>query len=677
MANQGQGFAQLTWDNLTSWAGSKILTRGKSYKRQVSHLSRTSDGGILAWVQGTKQYVTLVKRESSGTLSAVCSCPYDWSPCKHSVAVVLAYLDSVKNKQDVPQASQSDRRLKLIKDLSRGEITDTTWEEDEDEDDDIEEDFHESRQGSAEKRAVSGGRSRSARPRKSKRTDVVRLRIEGMSRDQLVEFVIDLVKEYPEIGRKIEEEEALKAGHINKIVRSIRAEIEDLTSEPAWANYWSGESSIPDYSRVRERLQSLLDSGHADEVVQLGKDLWRLGNEQIGSSDDEGETGSQISESMEVILRAVTRSSLSPRDQILWIIDTHLSDEYGLLDGSENYLAKLKDKQAWSEVADSLLERLEGLPVAQKKTDFSTGYRRKRIMNWAIKALQRCGRRKDIIPLLEREAPITQCYCTLVEHLLSAKRTTEAKAIALDGFQQTIENAPGIAWDLEAKLRRMAEQDKDLPLAAAYRSLEFFNRPSLDSYKTLKKAAEASGQWPAVREAAITFLETGSRPDLQITDARNNAKSKITELWPLPCTEISAVSEKTVRHHFPNTSALIRIVIHEKDTDAVIRRYHLAKNSRFFDGSVRNEVAEAVKQSHPNVSLEIWKNLAEDQIRLVKPAAYEVAAKYLRKMRDVYQKNQRIDEWAGLIQSIRAAHKPKRSLMQILDTLESKRILNS
>jgi uncharacterized Zn finger protein len=232
VAEHGSGFDQLTWDDLTSWAGAKILSRGKSYKRHVSGLRRTNDGGILAWVQGTKQYVTLVSLESSGKLSAVCSCPYDWTPCKHSVAVVLAYLDSVKNKRDVPQVSKSDRRLKLIADLSSQESADALWEED----DDTDEDFHESRQGTVEQDTMPVGRSRSARTRKRKREDVVRQRIEGMSRDQLVEFVINLIHEYPEIGRKIEEEEALKAGNVTKIVRSIRAEIEELTSEPAWAN---------------------------------------------------------------------------------------------------------------------------------------------------------------------------------------------------------------------------------------------------------------------------------------------------------------------------------------------------------------------------------------------------------------------------------------------------------
>jgi len=347
MAQEESGFEQLTWEHLTSWAGTKILTRGKSYKQQVSDLRRIHDGGILAWVQGTKRYATLVKRESSGTLSAMCSCPYGWSPCKHSVAVVLAYLDSMKKNQDVPDASKNDRRLKLVSDISS------------------------------------------------------------------------------------------QAG------AGVVGEDED---------------------------------------------------------DDDGETGTQITECMEVVLQAVPGSSLSLWDQILWIVDTQLLDEYGLLDGSEKCLARFKDRKAWSLVADTLLQRLENMPGERKKNDFPIGYRREKIMYWAID---------------------------------------------------------------------------------------------------------------------------------------------------------------------------------ENDNDSVIRRYDLAKQARYFDISIRNEVADAVKDSHPDVSLEIWKNMAEEQIRLVKPAAYEVAATYLRKMRDMYKKTHRMAEWTALINGIRAAHKPKRSLMQILDTLEAKRILDT
>ena len=93
MTEDGSGFEQLIWDDVTSSTGAKILTRGKSYKRQ-SDLCHTNDRLILAWVRETKPYVTLVTRESSGTLSAVCSCPYHWTPRKHRVALALAYPDS-------------------------------------------------------------------------------------------------------------------------------------------------------------------------------------------------------------------------------------------------------------------------------------------------------------------------------------------------------------------------------------------------------------------------------------------------------------------------------------------------------------------------------------------------------------------------------------------------------
>jgi len=675
MTKAESSFEQLTWDDIASWAGSRILSRGKTYKVQVSDLCHTNDGGILAWVRGTENYATLVRRGSPGNLSSICTCPYAGNPCKHSVATVLAFLDKVKNKQDVPHVPKADRRLALIEGGSSEEITDPLWGEDEG--GEAEQDYYESEQVTGEKHSTPKGRFRPSRTRKASRGEIVRQRIESMGSEQLVEFVINLVKEYPEIGRKIEEEEDLKAGRVTKIVRTISAEIEKLASEPSWRNSWSGEGNTPDYSRVRERLQSLLDSGHADEVVGLGKELWHLGNEQVGSSDDEGEVGCQISECMTVILQAVTKSSLSIRDQILWTIDTCLSDKYGLLDGSKNYLAKFNDKKSWTEVADSLLSRLETAAEIHKITDFSSRYGRQQVMNWAIEALARCGRRKDIIPLLEREAPITQCYGTLVERLLSANRRAEAKVAAVEGFRHTIDSASGIAWDLEVKLRRMAEQDKDLPMVAAYSGLEFFHRPSLNSYKAFRKAAEVARQWPAVREAAIRFLETGSRPDLQEPETLCNAKSKGNEPWPLPYTQISIFSRETMRHQFPDTITLIRIAIDEKDTDEVIRRYNLVKNSRFFDGSIDNDVAEAVQGSHPDVSLKIWKNLAEAQIKMVKPAAYEVAAGYLRKMRDLYQKTHRIADWTALVNSIRAAHKPKRSLMQILDTLEAKRIVDS
>ncbi|MFA6224156.1 MAG: SWIM zinc finger family protein [Desulfomonilaceae bacterium] len=675
MSKNESGFAQLTWDDLSTWAASTSLSRGKSYKTQVQDLNMTKDGGIIAWVQGSELYATKVMIDSSGKLSASCSCPSYWNPCKHSVALVLSLLDSLKSKKDIPEASANDRRFRLIEEKKSARTSD--WITDEEDEEDADSEFAETLDGSEEEHD-SNLPEPPRRSGKTRRATVVRRKIESMSKDQLVEFVVNLVDEHPEIGARIEEEEDVRSGRISKTVRSIRSEIENLASEPAWENHWSGENNIPDYSHVRARLESLLNSGHADEVLDLGKDLWSLGNEQVESSNDEGETGEQIAECMKVIFRALDKSTLASSDQILWMIETFLEDEFGILDDPQDYFDDNQyDENAWSEVANTLLNRLGNLPLSDNRETFHEDYKRRQVVDWAIMALELSGREQEIVPLLKREAPLTQCYGLLIERLLEAGMRVEAKATAVEGFQLTIDKAPGIAWKLEDKLRRMAEEDKQLSMVAAYRALEFFNHSSLESYKDLEKAAEAVGEWTTVKEAVIAFLQKGVRPDVKAKTGKAKAVGSNINLWPLPSPEISTEIKASRYQQFPDVSPLIAISIYEKDTPEVLRWYEIAKKTPYLASSFDTQVAEAVKNSHPDESLKIWWKLAENQINLVKTSAYEVAAMYLRQMRDVYQKTGRVDEWTTLIAGIRAKHKAKRNLMQILDGMMGKRIIDT
>ena len=95
-----------------------------------------------------------------------------------------------------------------------------------------------------------------------------------------------------------------------------------MISEPAWRNHWNDEGYVPDYSRVKDRLESLLSKGHADEVVTLGKELLEAGIRQVEMSHDDGEVGMEISSCLDVVFRALPQSSLPPVEQMLWMIDT-------------------------------------------------------------------------------------------------------------------------------------------------------------------------------------------------------------------------------------------------------------------------------------------------------------------------------------------------------------------
>lgn len=660
--------------DLLSWAGEKMVSRARSYKSSVRDLCTLDNNGLLAWVDGTTAYATSVRPGDSQSLSSACSCPYPGIPCKHAVAVILAYLDALKDKVAIPQASSKDIRLLRLSGVALDEDTDADETDGPNSEWDVEDEDEIIMRSNGESR-THGHSSEQRRGRKKE--DIVERRLNSMTKEELVKFVMEITARYPAIAQTIIEEDQLKSGKVAKIVQGIRAEINRLSSEPGWSSHWSNEGSIPDYSHVRDRLGALLDAGHADEVLELGRELWEEGNDQVEMSDDEGETGEEIASCMEVVLRAASASSLSRCDQILWIIDTYLDDEFGLLGDSDKLLSNdVYSRTDWSEVADVLLSRLTKLLKTSEKNDFSKNYQRENIMKWALEALEKSERTEELIPLLEREAPITHCYPLLVQYLLAAGRRREAAEAAENGFRKTIGSSSGVAWRLEDQLREMAEGEKDFAMVAAYRALEFFIRPSLNTYQSLEKAVRKTGVWAAVREAALDFLETGQRPAVGQSEGAKPKPTRVNKKWPLPELTIQLPPEKWPRERYPNSETLMRVAIYEKRNDDVLRWHEIARKGRFVGSSLDETVAAAVQKTHPEISIALWKQLAENQIKLVKPAAYQVALRYFREMQKVYARTGREDEWLKYVSSIRSAHKPKRKLMEILDAMEGKRIID-
>ena len=162
-------FKNLSWDNLREWAGSKIISRGRSYQQQklVSKLAITDDGTLIALVDGSEEYATKVAMEEDGLPNSICTCPYEFD-CKHGVAVVLEYLERVRNNQPVPKVGKNDEPFSLF--------------DDEDPDNDYDGDHL----------------SLSA-------TDKAKIDtfLKDKTKTQLVELVLELAGKYPEVTREL------------------------------------------------------------------------------------------------------------------------------------------------------------------------------------------------------------------------------------------------------------------------------------------------------------------------------------------------------------------------------------------------------------------------------------------------------------------------------------------
>jgi uncharacterized Zn finger protein len=106
-------FADLAWQDLEEWAGTRVVARAKGYKGEVEGLCVTENDFLLATVHGSRKYTTKVGFNDNGKLSSICTCPYG-SSCKHAVAMVLVFLDAIKKGETLPVADSDDRRFKLF-----------------------------------------------------------------------------------------------------------------------------------------------------------------------------------------------------------------------------------------------------------------------------------------------------------------------------------------------------------------------------------------------------------------------------------------------------------------------------------------------------------------------------------------------------------------------------------
>lgn len=627
---------RLTFAELENWAGKKIVDRGRSYLKRVDGLRCHGEADLVAWVSGTEDYATLVRLDPDHQHSWYCTCPHDEGPCKHAVAVVLAAAQQVKDQREIrPLDADDDLSLMLFGDP----------EDDLDEEEEID--------AAPAAKAAKCARGEGGKLRKL---------LEGKSREELVDLLVNLARIHPDIEQSLRESEQLCRGQVAPLLRALRKEIVHLTGEPAWCNHWNNEGSVPDYSHVQRQFEALFAAGHFDELLELGDLLWREGSEQVEQSDDDGQTATDIGECLEVVVAAVPKSSLPRPQQLLWLIERRLSDEFGLLDAATPVLEMAEFTRAdWQVVATAIEERLSAQALSATANS-SEAYHRQGVVDCLLDAYQRAGLSERIQPLLEAEVERCHNYEQLVNHLVQVGDRDSARQWCIRGFNATIEQRPGLAAALQKRLRTMAEEDKQTELAAAYRAQDFFHNPSVECFKELRKSLDKNPLWPKLREQVLAFLEGGQRPDLP-------GKKGVPADWSLPAPEVVFPLDKGRGLPGSRMVTLIDIAILEKRFDEVVRLYELAKKNKVDWGQLGERVAQAVVKSHPELSLAIWRAKVDGLIALVKPQAYNEAAVFLRHMRKVYEAGGQMSQWQALLSELRQTHKAKRRLLEVLDTL--------
>lgn len=635
-------FADLTWEDLEDWAGTTIVSRGRTYQRNnsVSDLGITPEGTLIAYVLGSVRYVTQVAIQD-GDLTSECTCPY-WANCKHAVAVVLEYLMCLKNDVAVPQIPQTDPRLDRLRE------TETTGEE-----------YWDPELG------MSIDVEEQLEAEQQQNTGPLLAYLEKQTRAQLVELLDELTDAFPDVREFLEDRRKVRSGSASTLLKAIRQELADIREEPDWDEY-EREYQPMSFNRLKTYLQALLIAGHADEAIPLGKELINAVNFALDNYDIEGDIIDEVPACMEIVIRALPASSLSSSEKLIWAVDLELADSYELCyDILENIWNNTNKKSDWSELADELQKRL-----AVKQTD---KYLRNQLTGWLIAALEQTGREDEIIPLREREVEITGDYIQLIDLLIEEKHYEDAENWCQKAIANTDSNHLGTLSDIEDRLRTIREKTGDHLSAATFYADDFFSNPSLHTFQELCEAAQKAKVGPAVEAWARYFMETGHLPR---TKGRKR-KGEPNDKWPLPKTEF----EKDIdASEGPMIHLLIELAIAEKKPTEVLKWYDLKEPTTNYSWGYMYtsslNVAQAIKEKYPDRAIEIWKEQAESAISRVEVSGYQEAGTYLREVRDTLNRLNKEDEWEAYLSELRDENKRRPRCLEVLDGLAGKRIID-
>ena len=194
----------------------------------------------------------------------------------------------------------------------------------------------------------------------------------------------------------------------------------------------------------------------------------------IETYDREGEMIDKVRPSIETVIQALALSSLPSSEQLAWVVDISLADDYDLCtDALETFWNDRQKKSDWSELADELQKRLNNIPMSKDADGDISTYRRDQLSNWLISALECAGREAEILPLCEQEAEITGDYERLIDRLIAENRFEDAENWCHKAIANIAPNHYGTFSSLKDRLRIIRKKTGDLLGAAAFYADDF------------------------------------------------------------------------------------------------------------------------------------------------------------------------------------------------------------
>ena len=471
--------------------------------------------------------------------------------------------------------------------------------------------------------------------------DDARVRLGLLSREELVELLIDHAGEDDALARKLLLLTARPASQERAEIGPLTVLVDQAFATGGFVPYREVWGYVRGIDETLDLLQALLEDGRAGDVVGLAEHALVAAERALEHIDDsDGGMGGVVARLETLHLEACWRAKPDPVELAERLFVWELDGDWDLFDQAVLRYADVLGAAGvarYRELAEEQWASVAQLGPAAAGEGFSG--RRFRITRIMEALAQLSGSLSEQIAVRERDLSSGYRFLEIAELC----REHGDDDLGLEWATRGIVAFPGrpdprLRAFLFAEYRRrgLASDALEQSLAA------FTERPTLETYRELATDAHAADQWPERREWALERLRGATRA----SPANTRGSAPRGQGW----------------------SELVRVLLWEGDPDA-------AWDAANEGGCTRNlwgELADARRDEHPEDTLTVYRQQVEEMIATKNNRGYEDAARLIDgTIRDLFNECGQPDEFAAYLADVRTTHKPKRNLIKLLAIIQT------
>jgi uncharacterized Zn finger protein len=468
--------------------------------------------------------------------------------------------------------------------------------------------------------------------------DDVRAYLSGQDKNALVEMLVDRAMEDDRLRQSLFIKAAKKSAK-RLDLGAYRRAIDEAVESDGFVDYRNAYEYASDIEAVIDSVEEFLKEGYAAEVLELAEHALNAVEEAMGSVDDsDGHMGGILARLQGLHHRACNKAKADPEALARRLFEWELRTDYDTFYGAAETYASILGAKGLAVYRTLAEGEWAKVPALRPGQDDSEKYGKRFRITHIMEALARqTGDVEAVVAVKKRDLSLAYHYLEIAETYKSARQHDLALEWAERGVKAFPERTDSRLRDfLAQEYHRRKRHDEAMALIWA----EFAESSSLEQYKKLKAHADRIDSWTPWREKALDCLRS------EIARAK-----------------IERQRNQWSWYHKADHSELVRIFLWEKNVDAAWREAQ--------EGGCSNdlwlELAAKRDKDHPEDALPIYQRQIEPTLDRKNNEAYAETISLLRKVRDLMVRLERKDEFTNYLEKVRAAHKPKRNFMKLLE----------